>query len=122
MYPARTQRQHQAVRRTIKVRKRFTTFFILMLSLVIVAILIGFRLFAAEQRPILRIAQPAQSTLLTVPTVSALGDFQSSQPGGTARPLVGIVAGHKGYDPGAVRDDGLTEAEINHAIAGRCSQ
>ena len=33
------------------------------------------------------------------------------------RPLVGIVAGHAGYDPGAVCLDGLTEAEINLAIA-----
>jgi N-acetylmuramoyl-L-alanine amidase len=31
--------------------------------------------------------------------------------------LVGIVSGHKGYDPGAVCPDGLTEVQINHAIA-----
>jgi N-acetylmuramoyl-L-alanine amidase len=30
---------------------------------------------------------------------------------------VGIVSGHRGYDPGAVCDDGLTEAEINHNFA-----
>ena len=30
---------------------------------------------------------------------------------------VGIVAGHSGYDPGAVCPDGLTEAEINLAVA-----
>jgi N-acetylmuramoyl-L-alanine amidase len=31
--------------------------------------------------------------------------------------LVGLVAGHKGYDPGTVCDDGLTEAEVNETIA-----
>ncbi|MGQ9502129.1 MAG: N-acetylmuramoyl-L-alanine amidase family protein [Anaerolineae bacterium] len=30
---------------------------------------------------------------------------------------VGIVAGHAGYDPGAVCPNGLTEAEVNSAIA-----
>ena len=30
---------------------------------------------------------------------------------------IGIVAGHSGYDPGAVCPDGLTEAEVNMAIA-----
>lgn len=30
---------------------------------------------------------------------------------------VGIVAGHSGYDPGAVCPDGLTEAEVNLAVA-----
>ena len=34
---------------------------------------------------------------------------------------VGIVAGHWGYDPGAVCEDGsgLTEADVNHAVAER---
>ena len=30
---------------------------------------------------------------------------------------IGIVAGHTGYDPGAVCPDGLTEAEVNLVIA-----
>jgi len=34
-----------------------------------------------------------------------------------SKALIGIVAGHAGYDPGAVCDDGLTEAEINQAVA-----
>jgi N-acetylmuramoyl-L-alanine amidase len=34
-----------------------------------------------------------------------------------AVPRVGIVAGHAGYDSGAVCSDGLTEAEVNMAIA-----
>lgn len=32
---------------------------------------------------------------------------------------IGIVAGHRGYDPGAVCSDGLTEAEVNFEIARR---
>ncbi len=32
-------------------------------------------------------------------------------------PRVGIVAGHAGYDSGAVCPDGLTEAEVNMAVA-----
>ncbi|MFQ5576247.1 MAG: N-acetylmuramoyl-L-alanine amidase [Anaerolineae bacterium] len=32
-------------------------------------------------------------------------------------PLIGIVAGHTGYDPGAVCPDGLTEAEVNQTVA-----
>ena len=30
---------------------------------------------------------------------------------------IGIISGHRGYDPGAVCDDGLTEAEVNLKIA-----
>ena len=33
------------------------------------------------------------------------------------RPLLGLVAGHWGNDPGSVCDDGLTEAEVNLTIA-----
>jgi N-acetylmuramoyl-L-alanine amidase len=32
---------------------------------------------------------------------------------------IGIVSGHRGYDSGAVCPDGLTEAEINFAVAQR---
>ena len=33
------------------------------------------------------------------------------------RPHIGIVAGHSGYDPGAVCPDGLTEVKINTRVA-----
>lgn len=33
------------------------------------------------------------------------------------RPLVGIVVGHAGFDPGAVCPDGLTEVEVNEQVA-----
>ena len=32
---------------------------------------------------------------------------------------IGIVSGHRGYDPGAICPDGLTEAEINFAVTQR---
>ena len=35
---------------------------------------------------------------------------------------IGIVAGHSGYDSGAVCPDGLTEAEVNLAIATRTAE
>jgi N-acetylmuramoyl-L-alanine amidase len=47
------------------------------------------------------------------PTTSA-DDISSSR---VPPRRVGIVAGHAGYDPGAVCPDGLTEAEVNIAIA-----
>jgi N-acetylmuramoyl-L-alanine amidase len=120
MYQARLPKHNQAVRRSAKAKKKYGTFSITMLSLVIVAILVGFRLFALreEQPAIFRIAQPASATIAIAPTVSAAAGSPESRPTrDLARPLVGVVAGHKGYDPGAVCDDGLTEVEINHAIA-----
>lgn len=32
---------------------------------------------------------------------------------------IGIISGHRGNDPGAVCEDGLTEAEVNYSIAQR---
>jgi N-acetylmuramoyl-L-alanine amidase len=54
------------------------------------------------------------------PTVAAAGPNPLPH---TARfeGLVGLVSGHKGYDPGTVCDDGLTEAEVNAVIAREVS-
>jgi N-acetylmuramoyl-L-alanine amidase len=41
--------------------------------------------------------------------------FAASEP--TDRLRVGLIAGHKGNDSGAVCDDGLTEAEVNIKVA-----
>ena len=57
------------------------------------------------------VKSPATATLM--PTESAL----DTPPAPTIAGHVGIVAGHAGYDPGAVCADGLTEAEVNLAIA-----
>ncbi len=37
---------------------------------------------------------------------------------GTGKPRVGVVAGHRGSDSGAICPDGLTEAEVNERVAG----
>jgi N-acetylmuramoyl-L-alanine amidase len=46
--------------------------------------------------------------------------FAAEQPTGGLR--VGLIAGHKGNDSGAVCPDGLTEAEINLRVAGLVSE
>lgn len=119
MYYTKTPK-NQAQRRRDKGRGRLATFAMLMLSLVVLTILVGFNIFAVDQQPlpVFRIAQPALATTPIAPTVSAASALSSNySERDIAKPLVGIVAGHKGYDPGAVCDDGLTEAEINYAIA-----
>ena len=78
-----------------------------MIGLIVVALLLAVRLFIPYTPPIIKIAPPVPST---VPAA----DMPTRNP---SRPLVGIVSGHKGYDPGAVCDDGLTEAEVNYNVA-----
>jgi len=43
--------------------------------------------------------------------------ISSPTPLSTHAPRVGIVAGHSGYDPGAVCPDGSTEGDVNMAVA-----
>ncbi len=64
----------------------------------------------AVENPLPTNLPPAASQPTAVP-VLALPTAQ------TAGKRVGIVAGHAGYDPGAVCDDGLTEAEVNLTVA-----
>ena len=96
-----------------------------MLALLVIGALMGFKLFAgstpveeeiaptAESTRIIQIAQPGMPAAPTVAAVEAralpVGVLYSGR--------VGLVAGHKGYDPGAACDDGLTEASINHSVA-----
>lgn len=90
------------------------TFFpIIMLLLTLATVFIGFRLFGGDNAPqMVKIADPVAAA---APTVEALA--QPAPTHDSNMPLVGIVSGHRGYDPGAVCDDGLTEADVNHAIA-----
>jgi N-acetylmuramoyl-L-alanine amidase len=93
-----------------------------MMGLVVVAAHTGFRLFGAE-RPVeikiapLSVPTAAGSSAPAAPTVSAKGGASSLPTRDPLRFRVGVVSGHRGYDPGAVCDDGLTEAEINHTVA-----
>ena len=108
-------RRNQAIRRDAIKRGASALFFLAILSLAALTMLAGFKLFHPDRKPIFRIAQPAMAT---VPTVSAEGSrLNNFFDPNSELALVGIVAGHKGYDPGAVCDDGLTEAEINYVIA-----
>lgn len=61
-----------------------------------------------------------RNDLETTPTPAPAIVAQPAKPTPThdhSKSLVGIVAGHSGYDPGAVCPDGLTEAEVNRTIA-----
>ena len=90
-------------------------FSLAMLSLVALTLLVGLDLFRFKEKPVFKIAQPA---LATAPTVSAIAySGQAILRVDGSPPTVGIVSGHKGYDPGAVCEDGLTEAEVNYAVA-----
>jgi N-acetylmuramoyl-L-alanine amidase len=83
---------------------KYKIFGITMIVLVMTAALLGLKLFIPGQPPLIKINQPA---LTPSPTPTRTAEQQ----------LVGLVAGHKGYDPGAVCDDGLTEGEVNEAVA-----
>jgi N-acetylmuramoyl-L-alanine amidase len=94
-------------------------FSLAIIVLVVMGVLMGFRLFGPESRREIKIAQPAtteaRSTPALAPTVSiADNPLPTRDP---FKPLVGIVSGHRGYDPGAVCPDGLTEAEVNYRTA-----
>jgi len=86
-------------------------FVLTMIVLVVIAALLGVKLFDSDARPVIKIAPPTAQAVISTTIVAAAPARNSS------KPLVGIVAGHKGYDPGAVCDDGLTEAEVNYAVA-----
>lgn len=111
--PARKKGIHPTNRRS---RSR-ASFSVVMVSLVFLSILVGFKLFSPPEKRVFKIGPP-RTAAATVPLVSARVEGPAVLPTrDPSRPLVGIVAGHRGYDPGAVCDDGLTEAEVNGAIA-----
>jgi N-acetylmuramoyl-L-alanine amidase len=92
-------------------RNRQSLYVVTVIVLFGLALWLGVDLFSAEDQPVIRIPQP---TSLAAAADEAGVDQPVTHPN---REVVGIVAGHKGYDPGAVCDDGLTEAEVNYAIA-----
>ncbi|MDM8528831.1 N-acetylmuramoyl-L-alanine amidase [Anaerolineales bacterium HSG24] len=100
-----------------------TTFSMVMLTLSLTTILMGFSLFRPSAQPIstpIQINAPelGESTInipVAGPTVNASALTVSDM--NWTDYTVGIVAGHKGYDPGAVCDDGLTEAEVNSTVS-----
>jgi N-acetylmuramoyl-L-alanine amidase len=76
-------------------------------------ILIGARLLAADRNESLSPIPPLHGEEMN-PTTNASSPQTNAQSSG---PRVGIVAGHAGYDSGAVCPDGLTEAQVNMSVA-----
>lgn len=106
----------QPIRQTTPHGQR-TMFSLVFMVLSIMGILMGFRLFEPEVQPVIKIAPPPPTTDAPslAPTVSVADNpLPTRDP---FRPLVGVVAGHRGYDPGAVCPDGLTEADVNYRTA-----
>jgi len=115
--PRRSQRSEKRVRRTLGMVGGFLR------SIIVVVVAAGLMatiftwwtpsgFIADGVRAELSIAMATQS----VPTV-----MPTSQPTPNWAKRVGVVSGHRGPedDPGAVCPDGLTEAEINFAVAQR---
>ncbi len=88
-----------------------------MAILLTITIGLGLKLFGSDSATVpktILISPPLETELIpAAPTVKT--DLPSMNNGTNF--LVGIVAGHKGNDSGAVCADGLTEATINYTIA-----
>jgi len=120
--------KRQAVKKSHKHQGDQRLFGVTVLILLSVGVLVGFNLFTANAQP-----EPAPTPKNTAPATPEIQiPLPQAPPGPTvaavkvahALPLeaqysglVGLVAGHHGFDPGAVCPDGLTEAEINFNIA-----
>ena len=80
------------------------------------AALIGARLLTIGGQGHLTTAQSPESADSATPSgIPAAISGTVRSPAGA--PCIGIVAGHSGYDPGAVCPDGLAEADVNMAVA-----
>ncbi len=106
----------QAIRQATIKRSGHAMFSIAIIVLFVAGILIGLELFGSNQRSNaeIRILPPDVQAAQAIEPITVLGVPPEFDP---SKPLVGVVSGHKGYDPGAVCPDGMSEVEINHAIA-----
>jgi N-acetylmuramoyl-L-alanine amidase len=117
----RNQAIRRSARRPITKRGEQTMFSATVLALIVAGLLMGFNLFTVraepEQQPAATPEIQIKAPVQAAPTVGAVS--ADGLPASRVRysGLVGIVAGHKGYDPGAVCADGLTEAIVNDVIA-----
>ncbi len=116
MSKRRQKKQTQTIRRTTIKRGEQTMFSITMITLLIAGVLVGFELFGPNERSNaeIRMMPPVVQAAPTKEAVAVTGNLLARD---YAKPLVGIVSGHKGYDPGAVCADGWSEVEVNHIIA-----
>ncbi len=128
-------KQNQAIRKNQVKPLKQSMFSISMVGFLILAILTGLKLFAfsgPDEQSAIEIEPPAAPfTASPDVLVTPLPDISpqpvaNPNPSPTPRrpftrdpnkPLVGIVSGHRGYDPGAVCSDGLAEVDVNYAIA-----
>ncbi|MCB9077510.1 MAG: N-acetylmuramoyl-L-alanine amidase [Anaerolineaceae bacterium] len=125
MSKSRTPRRYQAVKRTAAKQGNQRAFSVTMFILFVASIVMGVNLYSLNAKPAPVIAQevtpmpnvPISPPVQSAPTVGAVDITSLTVNRYTFSPLVGIVSGHKGYDPGAVCPDGLTEAEVNYAVA-----
>src|SRR3712207_1412700 len=93
-----------------KSKRTGSLFSFIMFGLFIVSSLAGFQLFGAEMvaSPVSPVPTPATPEIQikpvvgTAPTVGAVKVTNASAIDDPNAPLVGIVSGHRGYDPGAV--------------------
>jgi N-acetylmuramoyl-L-alanine amidase len=106
---------NKAIRKKTIKRSEQTMFSITIATLLVVGALVGFQLFgtAEPSKAEIRIAPPQVGSM----SVVKVDDSNVGSALDPNAPLVGVVSGHKGYDPGAVCADGLSEVEVNHAIA-----
>jgi N-acetylmuramoyl-L-alanine amidase len=126
MSNARRFNHQQAVRRAnLKWRGESRLFSLTMLLLLGAGVMMGFNLFNSQTRSTETLATPTLPEIEINPpvvqarptTVSVSIANISAKKKYDFELLVGIVSGHKGYDPGAVCSDGLTEAEVNYKVA-----
>jgi len=91
---------------------------ILVAVMVAIALAIAYLILQALWAPESRSARSTPVAATLTPTVTPTATRVPPSPTPTKPPKkVGLVAGHWGYGPGAVCPDGLTEVEINLAIA-----
>lgn len=130
MSKSRPARRYQAVKRIDREQGEQKLFSIVMFVLLVASVVMGFNLYRssadqmpADQTPPVVDVTPVPEMIIeppaipAAPTVAAVDVVEVTRKRYVITPLVGIVSGHKGYDPGAVCPDGLTEAEVNYAIA-----
>jgi tellurite resistance protein TehA-like permease len=93
MAQARRSKQNQAIRRTAIVRSGQTMFSVTMFSLVILIVMVGFRLFGPQEKPVIKIPQPAMQAAPAVNiSTNPQPDLASSYSvRDLTKPLVGIV-------------------------------
>jgi N-acetylmuramoyl-L-alanine amidase len=91
---------------------------VLIAVMVAIALAIVYLILQALWAPEDRSARATPVAVTLTPTVTPTATKVPPSPTPTKPPKkIGIVAGHWGYDSGAVCPDGLTEVEINLAVA-----